>query len=175
MNRRLLNFLTAISLVLCVAGMALWVRGLWLTDYVDRSDVEEEGTSTVITKSTFSTMNGNLRFDYSWQRIPTEEAGFAWPSGVTWKWEVFEPASTWWTRFDLESDSSVDVSGGVAVRSVELPHWLPVAVFGLAPALSILRRLSRRPPGHCRCGYDLTGNISGVCPECGARIPRLRA
>jgi len=24
------------------------------------------------------------------------------------------------------------------------------------------------PPGSCQaCGYDLTGNISGVCPECG--------
>ena len=27
-----------------------------------------------------------------------------------------------------------------------------------------------RPPGVClRCGYDLTGNVSGVCPECGAK------
>jgi len=27
-----------------------------------------------------------------------------------------------------------------------------------------------RPPPHCcqRCGYDLTGNTSGICPECGA-------
>ncbi len=26
--------------------------------------------------------------------------------------------------------------------------------------------------GHCgRCGYDLTGNVSGICPECGWRIP----
>jgi DNA-directed RNA polymerase subunit RPC12/RpoP len=26
------------------------------------------------------------------------------------------------------------------------------------------------PPGHCRkCGYNLTGNVSGRCPECGAR------
>ena len=25
-------------------------------------------------------------------------------------------------------------------------------------------------PSHCRCGYDLTGNVSGVCPECGERI-----
>lgn len=25
-------------------------------------------------------------------------------------------------------------------------------------------------PGHCRrCGYDLTGNVSGVCPECGTK------
>lgn len=26
----------------------------------------------------------------------------------------------------------------------------------------------RFPKGHCQeCGYDLTGNVSGVCPECG--------
>jgi hypothetical protein len=29
----------------------------------------------------------------------------------------------------------------------------------------------RYPPGHCQeCGYNLTGNVSGVCPECGAQI-----
>jgi len=28
------------------------------------------------------------------------------------------------------------------------------------------------PPGHCTaCGYDLTGNTSGVCPECGKTVP----
>ncbi|MHC5112221.1 MAG: hypothetical protein ACYTHJ_20380 [Planctomycetota bacterium] len=28
---------------------------------------------------------------------------------------------------------------------------------------------SYRPPGSCRkCGYDLTGNTTGTCPECGA-------
>ncbi len=25
-------------------------------------------------------------------------------------------------------------------------------------------------PGHCRCGYNLTGNASGVCPECGIKV-----
>jgi hypothetical protein len=29
----------------------------------------------------------------------------------------------------------------------------------------------RPPPGHCRaCGYNLKGNISGVCPECGEAV-----
>jgi len=27
---------------------------------------------------------------------------------------------------------------------------------------------------HCgRCGYDLTGNTTGVCPECGWQLPKL--
>ena len=32
----------------------------------------------------------------------------------------------------------------------------------------VLERDRRYPPGHClKCGYNLTGNVSGVCPECG--------
>jgi hypothetical protein len=26
------------------------------------------------------------------------------------------------------------------------------------------------PPGHCPCGYDLRGNESGTCPECGCEV-----
>jgi len=38
----------------------------------------------------------------------------------------------------------------------------------------LVRRRIR--PGHCRhCSYNLTGNISGVCPECGTRIGIPRA
>ena len=44
----------------------------------------------------------------------------------------------------------------------------------LAPAAVLLwRHRPRRPPGHCgQCGYDLTGNVSGRCPECGSPIQR---
>ena len=34
-----------------------------------------------------------------------------------------------------------------------------------------LRRWRRKKKGLClKCGYDLTGNESGVCPECGVRL-----
>lgn len=34
----------------------------------------------------------------------------------------------------------------------------------------------RAKAGHCRtCAYDLTGNVSGVCPECGSALPRVSA
>ncbi len=55
---------------------------------------------------------------------------------------------------------------------VMCPYWLLVVVVGVPTA--VLWWLDRRrfPPGHCpRCGYDLTGNVSGVCPECGAAAP----
>ena len=50
------------------------------------------------------------------------------------------------------------------------PLWLPLLVAVISTAFLWYR--DRRPrPGHCqKCGYDLTGNISGRCPECGERI-----
>ncbi len=33
---------------------------------------------------------------------------------------------------------------------------------------SVWPRKHELPPGHCRtCGHNLTGNVSGICPECG--------
>ena len=49
--------------------------------------------------------------------------------------------------------------------------WLAISS-GL-PTL-VLAQLRRERIGllHCRkCEYDLTGNVSGVCPECGTRFP----
>jgi hypothetical protein len=50
------------------------------------------------------------------------------------------------------------------------PLWYMVLLFGI-PYMAIIWWPPRRPPppGHCAaCGYDLTGNLSGRCPECGA-------
>jgi hypothetical protein len=47
------------------------------------------------------------------------------------------------------------------------------AIFvGLAIASVLVWRGGRKPlEGHCKkCGYNLTGNVSGVCPECGTAI-----
>lgn len=49
-----------------------------------------------------------------------------------------------------------------------LPLWVPVFIFGpIAVFLVLFPRTI--PPTHCQqCGYDLTANVSGKCPECGA-------
>lgn len=51
----------------------------------------------------------------------------------------------------------------VALIATSCSWW---ADLGLAARIRALRR--QHPDGHCRCGYDLTGNVTGRCPECGA-------
>jgi hypothetical protein len=55
---------------------------------------------------------------------------------------------------------------------IVFPLWIPF-VMGIAFTAFARRRARRASEGHCRrCGYDLTGNVSGVCPECGAVAAR---
>lgn len=52
------------------------------------------------------------------------------------------------------------------------PSWLPIPVLAVFPLVYFAWRFyCRRRPGHCvQCDYDLTGNESGVCPECGTAV-----
>ncbi len=63
--------------------------------------------------------------------------------------------------------------GGSSPGGFAIPLWcaaIPATAFA-----AMMIRFSRRyiAPGHCRkCGYDLTLNRSGVCPECGRPVER---
>lgn len=49
--------------------------------------------------------------------------------------------------------------------------YVPISIFLLPIAIATiwLWYSDGQPKGGCtNCGYDLTGNVSGVCPECGA-------
>ncbi len=57
-------------------------------------------------------------------------------------------------------------SGGGTV--LDFPLWCATLPLAIATALLWYADRKRIPPGHCRrCGYNLQGNTSGKCPECG--------
>jgi hypothetical protein len=74
-----------------------------------------------------------------------------------------------WGRYSLPSTGSRP-----GQRAVELvvPIWVLVALTAPLPARAAWKRLRRlRRSGTCsKCSYDLTGNTSGICPECGTPI-----
>lgn len=61
------------------------------------------------------------------------------------------------------------------------PFWFLTLLTGFLPAVAatrwwIRKRRNRRNPNECKeCGYDLTGNVTGRCPECGTMVNLGRA
>ena len=52
-----------------------------------------------------------------------------------------------------------------------VPLWIPFLVVAI-PTATLFWLDRRFPRGRCStCGYNLTGNVSGVCPECGTEVP----
>jgi hypothetical protein len=61
-----------------------------------------------------------------------------------------------------------DAHLGGGWHALIIPFWTLLAVVATPTGVLWLVDRRRIPPGHCQhCGYDLTGNISGRCPECG--------
>lgn len=55
---------------------------------------------------------------------------------------------------------------------VSIPLWIPIVLVAVPTAYLFWHDRRHPTSGHCRnCGYNLTANTSGVCPECGTAIP----
>jgi hypothetical protein len=62
----------------------------------------------------------------------------------------------------------------VTQTTADIPMWVPVSALLALLAITRLIRRRRRTPLCCsKCGYNLTGNISGRCPECGCATKSL--
>jgi hypothetical protein len=64
----------------------------------------------------------------------------------------------------------------VATLNLRIPTWPLLILLGFYPTYVLVsarkrRRERMRRQGLCvECSYNLTGNTSGVCPECGKRV-----
>ena len=64
-----------------------------------------------------------------------------------------------------------DFGRSLDLRATWIPLWIPLALCAIPTAFLWYCDRRRFAPGHCqRCGYDLTGNVSGRCSECGEKV-----
>ena len=88
------------------------------------------------------------------------------PSPGSWSCRLSPRDRSSWRLSRGDLLPRVDCSYEEDDYDVDLPLWLPLVVL-LVPTVWLWRR-DRPRPGFCRvCDYDLTGNTTGCCPECG--------
>ncbi len=136
------------------------------------------GLVTVITFGAVWALS--LRFNATWNcgrgylgvttggihaKWPAEAAIIRWqPSGVIVDARV---DAMWWPSI-VKSRVSIRRRLVTVLWTAKLPIWMLFVVAAVPTAFLWWRDRRGVPPGACRsCGYDLTGNVSGVCPECG--------
>lgn len=167
-----------LSLGLMFLCGALWLKGYWLVHY---ANFPLAGRKFVAINFSVGEVSVTLGFDA--RRTGSEGVSLRSfrvtdlcplssvdKSGrlVTVSRRKYRPP--FWERYNI-------TSGGVVRRGakVSIPYWVLVGIFGVAPGSCLwrgYRRYRREGTNRClECGYDLTGNISGVCPECGAGVP----
>jgi hypothetical protein len=88
----------------------------------------------------------------------------------------FAYESTYWYSTPPRPDGS-QVYG--SWRTWSAPVWaviplpLLLGLYSVRVMIAQARLRHRRRMGYClHCGYNLTGNVSGVCPECGTPVVR---
>ena len=107
--------------------------------------------------------NGTFRIDHS-----LEDVRANWGPGVSWDFYESDGYSLDWS-FPHTADYVQSTIG--RWKDINIPLWFPFLLVAVPTAWSWRR--SRYPFGFCQaCGYDLTGNVSGRCPECGRAIEK---
>jgi hypothetical protein len=166
LRRRLYTFLTILSLLLCLATVAFWVRSYWRDDILMLYSVDAEVPQRREITSNFG------KLTISVERVRAEFA-LNWPRHG-WRYALDKASKI----FNFETSflgfgyyyRNIRPAVYYLHRVVIIPHWFLALLFAILPALrlrSILRTRRQNRIGLCQhCGYDLRASPDR-CPECG--------
>jgi hypothetical protein len=203
MSRYLFMFLSALSLLLCLAAIVLWVQSyfisdLWFRDYDHWTQLSGmthwDRTSRVVVASRgiIEVFIENFSWDYEdmppdhpegismghQRQVPDDISKPLLPNAVVNRMGFYYQ-SVHRSKKRLPELTSDGIAYNVrANRVIGMPLWFVCGVTGIGPlvwAIAWRRQRRRRTLDACaHCGYALTGNLSGRCPECGSPTSRER-
>jgi hypothetical protein len=175
----------ALSLAMCVATVVLWVRSYWRVDYMRKvSVVTHQPRDNEEREWRANIANGGVLLYYSY----TAPLDFTQNDDQTFHHDSEKVTFANRPSVDGGQPDRYWHFAGVLYERYTGPwetatHYETYIVFPISrlvvcvavlPLLWTYKRMLRphRVPGSCPiCGYNLTGNVSGVCSECGKPIP----
>jgi hypothetical protein len=181
MRRKLFTLAAAVSALLCIAAVVLWVRGYWAYDDLAWTRASNAGNRHYSWYLSLASGRGGLGVMLDAEVAYTDSLSPA---------EAARPLDRWSAPEHLRhapaypqpfAPRAAVTFGGFAVlwvanpgtvaRDVIVPAWFVVLLTAATPALWLWRTTVRRAAaraGLCsRCGYDLRATPDR-CPECGA-------
>jgi hypothetical protein len=175
MSRRLLNLLTVLSLLMCVAAAAMWVRSyrvrdVWIAFSYPGTPFTFTARSVVSDRGAFSVWR--CRSDNAMRVVPSDLETWSRLFGVYWKGHhPFSHNDENWGFPHFGFAWNRDMFSGVVERwEVSVPYWAVVLLFAFLPLQAVAARVRDRRRlrgGLCAaCGYDLRATPDR-CPECG--------
>lgn len=168
MKRMLFTMVSVMSLVLCLALAALWVRSYWVNDEID--------LDTRAINDTLQSSRGELNFT-SEGRLSKKPRGLVHRS--LWPNSLHDAALglPWHTGVPGVFGLGIWQSGGAedTYYSAVLSDWVLLLAFSFFPVVWLRRRIKtarlHRVARCPTCGYDLRAS-TGRCPECGTAVPK---
>ena len=172
----MLNLVTVLSLLLCVAVCVIWVRSYRHSDILllRRVDPGPDGgvrcSQVSLGWRTAVIYFGLHRWTWTGDDPPAGGSSFSTvssPAG-SGRWDAgFDPGTVRWQigRFTWVADPP---DRGAVSKFLTVPAWAAAIAFAALPVAWLYRRLRPRySRGQCpRCGYDLRATPDR-CPECG--------
>jgi hypothetical protein len=170
----IIKFLSGMSLLLCIATVALWVRSHQAADGASFARARTHDQTQFLTALRVQANQGSALAGLARYTFKEQALG---PDGYSWGHETSDPeefTDSSWQLFHgfgywQSSVSRSDPSG--RAWAVTFPLWLPALLFALFPTASAwqsVRKRRRSRLGFCReCGCDRRATRDR-CPECGA-------
>ena len=179
MRRRLFTLMAAISLLLCVATVVLWVRSYLTLDEVRRFTHFIQGAGG-FDRGVESSSGVIYGYKKGWVLAadPHRASHWVWGSRLPDYWlgqSQTMSLALLVRRIQIGGYGvayAADENGIVEVV-LRIPYWPLAVLFAFLPAIWFWSWMggTSRIHSHCRkCGYNLTGNTSGTCPECGTPV-----
>jgi hypothetical protein len=201
MRRRLFAVASSISLLLCLASAGLWVRSYWDVDSVGFTHRRWIFTSDarVANWDAFSSELGCVQGSFFLSADSSRGGSLTGPWMVATMRNQPQGLQIWHRHYREAYTRSQLLDGNIAIgwhenvasvpwptdkqfpvvstRLYFFPAWAACLALIQLPLLRVLltvRKSRRSRRGLCRrCSYSLlTGNTSGVCPECGTPVPK---